>query len=52
MAKTVGLPLAYAVEMIIKNDINAPGLYLPIIPSIYEPILNRLEKNGIEFREH
>ncbi|MFN4123015.1 MAG: saccharopine dehydrogenase family protein [Flavobacteriales bacterium] len=52
MAKTVGLPLAYAVEMIIKNDISSPGLYLPIIPSIYEPILKRLEQNGIVFREH
>lgn len=51
MAKTVGLPLGIAATLILENKINVSGLHIPVIPEIYEPVLARLELNGIKFRE-
>lgn len=52
MAKTVGLPMAILTELILNNNIKAPtGVLIPTMSEIYRPILNRLEKCGIEFTE-
>lgn len=51
MAKTVGLPLAIAAELLLNNAITIKGLHIPIIPEIYAPILAQLEENGIKFIE-
>jgi saccharopine dehydrogenase-like NADP-dependent oxidoreductase len=51
MAKTVGLPLAIAAVLIAEGKLKETGLHIPIIPSIYEPILLMLEKEGIVFNE-
>ena len=51
MARTVGLPAAIAVKMILHGEINEPGVHIPIKPSIYEPILTELENEGIRFEE-
>lgn len=51
MAKTVGLPLAIAVDLFLDGKINVRGLQIPIIPEIYAPILNALEKQGLIFEE-
>ncbi len=51
MAKTVGLPLGIAAKLILQDKIKISGLHIPIIPEIYEPVLNELEKNGIKFNE-
>ncbi|CAN5132078.1 hypothetical protein BH09BAC2_BH09BAC2_20480 [soil metagenome] len=51
MAKTVGLPMGIAAKLILQNKINLSGLYIPVIPEIYEPVLKELEENGIKFRE-
>ncbi|MCB0761378.1 MAG: saccharopine dehydrogenase NADP-binding domain-containing protein [Flavobacteriales bacterium] len=51
MAKTVGLPVAIATELIIKGVITRKGLVLPIEPDVYEPVLNELEVCGIQFSE-
>ena len=51
MARTVGLPCAIAVKMILHGEITEPGVHIPIKPSIYEPILNELENEGIRFQE-
>jgi len=51
MAKTVGLPLAVAVDLFMDGEIKERGLQLPIYPSIYNPILDRLEDEGIIFTE-
>lgn len=51
MAKTVGLPLGIAAKLILKNKISLSGLHIPVIPEIYEPILEELELNGIKFNE-
>jgi hypothetical protein len=51
MAKTVGLPLAISVKMILNGTISTPGVHVPILKEIYNPILNELENYGINFVE-
>jgi len=51
MAKTVGLPLAIAVDLFLEGKVKEAGLHLPVLPQIYEPILEELEKQGIRFVE-
>ncbi|WP_300435702.1 saccharopine dehydrogenase NADP-binding domain-containing protein [Christiangramia sp.] len=51
MAKTVGLPVAMATIMILNGEIKTPGVQLPIQKEVYEPILSKLEKHGIKFKE-
>src|SRR5437868_10597093 len=51
MAKTVGLPLGIAAKLILEGKITTTGLHIPIIPEIYEPVLDELEKHGIKFHE-
>ena len=51
MAKTVGLPLAISVKMILNGTITTPGVHVPILKEIYNPILDELENYGINFVE-
>jgi len=51
VARTVGLPAAIAVKMILGGDIHMTGAHIPVIPEIYNPILNELEDMGIKFDE-
>jgi saccharopine dehydrogenase (NADP+, L-glutamate forming) len=51
MAKTVGLPLAIAVDLFLKGKIFLRGLQLPVVPELYLPILEALEQEGIRFEE-
>ncbi len=51
VARTVALPAAIAVEMIISKKISAKGVHIPVIPEIYNPILDRLESMGIKLTE-
>jgi saccharopine dehydrogenase (NADP+, L-glutamate forming) len=52
MAKTVGLPLAIAVDLFLDGKIKETGLRLPVSKEIYEPILHQLESFGIKFTEY
>jgi saccharopine dehydrogenase-like NADP-dependent oxidoreductase len=51
MAKTVGLPLAIAIDLFVHGQIRATGIHIPITKEWYEPILNRLKLLGIVFNE-
>lgn len=51
MAKTVGLPLAIATKLILKNKISARGVLIPTHKEIYEPLLKELETYDIVFKE-
>ena len=51
MAKTVGLPLGIAATLILQGKITLTGLHIPILPKIYDPVLNELRKEGIVFEE-
>lgn len=51
MAKTVGLPLGIAAKCILEGVITERGLQIPLLATIYEPILKELEKYDISFIE-
>ncbi|MES2838287.1 MAG: saccharopine dehydrogenase C-terminal domain-containing protein [Bacteroidota bacterium] len=51
MAKTVGLPLAIAVKLILTDKIKVRGVQIPVIKAIYEPILQELETFDVIFHE-
>lgn len=51
IARTVGFPAAIAVKMILHEQINLTGVHIPVIPDIYNPILDELKENGIKFVE-
>jgi saccharopine dehydrogenase (NADP+, L-glutamate forming) len=51
MAKTVGLPLGIAAKLILENRMPVSGLHIPIIPEIYEPVMEELALEGIRFQE-
>lgn len=51
ISRTVALPAAIAVKMILKRKIRITGVHLPVISEIYNPILDELEKIGIKFKE-
>jgi saccharopine dehydrogenase-like NADP-dependent oxidoreductase len=51
MAKTVGLPLGIAAKLILEEKMKLTGLHIPIIPEIYEPVLEELALEGIRFTE-
>lgn len=52
MAKTVGLPLGIAATLLLDGLITERGLHIPIVPGIYEPVLQLLSQNGISFTEN
>lgn len=51
MAKTVGLPLGIAAELILDEKITIKGLLIPTAPEIYKPVLKELENHHIIFEE-
>ena len=51
MARTVSLPMAIAVRMMLEGTIRQKGVIAPIVPDIYTPILKELETLGIAFKE-
>jgi saccharopine dehydrogenase-like NADP-dependent oxidoreductase len=51
MAKTVGLPLAITAKHILLGKIKLTGLHIPVLPEIYEPVLQELKNFGISFSE-
>ncbi len=51
MARTVSLPAAIGVRMILEGKIQLTGVHMPIIPEIYEPVLTELENLDIKLEE-
>ncbi|MBU1919879.1 saccharopine dehydrogenase NADP-binding domain-containing protein [bacterium] len=52
VARTVALPAAIAVKMIFEGKIKETGVHVPVMPGIYNPILDELETDvGIKFTE-
>ncbi len=51
MSKTVGLPAAIGVKLILQGKIRKSGCHIPTLPSIYEPALEELKNQGLEFAE-
>jgi len=51
IARTVSLPAAIAVRMILEGTITQPGVNIPVSPGIYNPILDELSNININFKE-
>ena len=51
MSNTVGLPVGIAARMYLRGEFQEKGVVLPIIPSIYLPILEELKTFDIDFKE-
>lgn len=51
MSRTVSLPLAVAVRKILNREITLSGLYIPVIPELYNPILEEMAELGVVFEE-
>lgn len=51
IARTVALPAAIAVRMILENKIQVTGVHRPVMPQIYNPVLVELKTLGIEMKE-
>jgi saccharopine dehydrogenase-like NADP-dependent oxidoreductase len=51
MSRTVGLPAAIAVRMILQGQVKLTGVHRAIAPEIYEPVLAELKELDIGFTE-
>jgi len=51
IARTVALPAACAVDMLLEGKIKTTGVHIPVIPEIYNPVLDQLETMGIKMVE-
>jgi saccharopine dehydrogenase-like NADP-dependent oxidoreductase len=51
MSRTVGLPAAIGVKLILEGKIGLTGVQIPVEPEIYEPVLEELEELGIRPEE-
>jgi len=51
MSRTVGLPAAIGVKLILQGKIRLTGVQTPVVPEIYEPVLTELEELGLRFDE-
>lgn len=51
MSKTVSLPVAIAAKLFLDGKIKLTGVRIPVVPELYMPILEELEKLGMAFKE-
>ena len=51
MSRTVGLPAAIGARLVLEGRIHASGVQVPVLPEIYEPILEELAALGVRFVE-
>lgn len=51
MSRTVGLPAAIGARLVLDGRIALTGVQVPVVPEIYGPILDELEKLGVRFEE-
>jgi saccharopine dehydrogenase (NADP+, L-glutamate forming) len=51
MSRTVGLPPAIGTKLILEGRIDKSGVYIPVEPDIYIPVLQELKGLNIEFSE-
>ncbi|MBI2548126.1 saccharopine dehydrogenase NADP-binding domain-containing protein [Candidatus Woesearchaeota archaeon] len=52
MAITVGLPVAYAAELVLQGNLRGlSGVHIPTLPEIYHPLLEKLGRGVVHFQE-
>ncbi len=51
MAKSVGLPAALVVKLLLTGKLSLTGCHMPTHPEIYIPVMKELEEEGFKFNE-
>lgn len=51
ISRTVALPAVLASMLILEGQIQLSGVYRPLVPEIYIPVLDKLEEIGIKVEE-
>jgi saccharopine dehydrogenase-like NADP-dependent oxidoreductase len=51
MSRTVSLPAAVGARLILEGKFDKPGVWVPVIPELYNPILDELENLNITCEE-
>ena len=51
MARSVGLPVVIAVKLLLGGELSLTGSLIPTHPAIYAPVLQRIERAGLRFKE-
>jgi hypothetical protein len=51
MNRTVGLPAAVGARLILEGRFSQSGVIVPVMPELYEPVLEELERLGLQFSE-
>jgi saccharopine dehydrogenase (NADP+, L-glutamate forming) len=51
MSRLVGLPVGIYIKQMLSGQVNLKGVHIPVMPSIYKPVLNELEQMGVAFKE-
>ena len=51
MSRSVGAPVVVAVKLLLGGELSITGSHIPTHPSIYEPVLRRIEQAGLGFKE-
>jgi saccharopine dehydrogenase-like NADP-dependent oxidoreductase len=51
MARSVGLPVVIAVKLLLGGELSLTGSLIPTHPALYGPILRRIERTGLRFKE-
>ncbi|MDP7491645.1 MAG: saccharopine dehydrogenase C-terminal domain-containing protein [Candidatus Undinarchaeales archaeon] len=52
IARTVGLPAAIGVRLLLEGRLDLKGVHIPVTPEVYVPVLAELDGLGIRFTEH
>lgn len=52
MARAVGLPIGIGAKLLLNGKVAERGIVLPLLPSLYGPVLDELATLGIAFHEH
>lgn len=52
MARLVGLPLGIFVKLLMLGKVNLHGVHIPVMKSVYDPVLLELEEYGVKFVEY
>jgi len=51
MAKLVGVPMGIFVKLVMQGKINSKGVNIPVMPEVYNPVLEELKEYGVVFSE-
>lgn len=49
MSRLVGLPLGVFVKLVMQGQIKAKGVQIPVMPEVYNPVLEELEEYDVKF---